>query len=130
MIITREYHQNKNTHRNKGVFFLLLFFFSLSFTIIAHRLYIHYNSFIREGNENNTPFISLYYLSQDNLLLINHAKLMYQKSWNSGKEYMVSALFHYLDLDGNGFLQLEELQKVYFIWSVLISFLFFFILIK
>ncbi|KAF0767973.1 follistatin-related protein 5 isoform X2 [Aphis craccivora] len=48
----------------------------------------------------------------DNLLLINHAKLMYQKSWNSGKEYMVSALFRYLDLDGNGFLQLEELQKI------------------
>jgi hypothetical protein len=40
---------------------------------------------------------------------------MYQKSWNSGKEYMVSALFRYLDLDGNGFLQLDELQKVYFI---------------
>jgi len=58
---------------------------------------------------------------------------MYQKSWNSGKEYMVSALFRYLDLDGNGFLQLEELQKVYFIWSVSISlfFLFFiFVLIK
>lgn len=37
---------------------------------------------------------------------------MYQKSWNGGKEYMVSALFHYLDLDGNGFLQREELEKV------------------
>lgn len=50
--------------------------------------------------------------SQDNLLLINHAKLMYQKSWNGGKEYMVSALFRYLDLDGNGFLQIDELDKV------------------
>jgi len=38
---------------------------------------------------------------------------MYQKSWNGGKEYMVSALFRYLDLDGDGFLQREELQKVY-----------------
>lgn len=37
---------------------------------------------------------------------------MYQKSWNGGKEYMVSALFRYLDLDGNGFLHQEELQKV------------------
>ncbi|XP_050056209.1 follistatin-related protein 5-like isoform X1 [Aphis gossypii] len=53
-----------------------------------------------------------YEIMKDNLLLINHAKLMYQKSWNSGKEYMVSALFRYLDLDGNGFLQLEELQKI------------------
>lgn len=37
---------------------------------------------------------------------------MYQKSWNGGKEYMVSALFRYLDLDGNGFLQRDELEKV------------------
>lgn len=37
---------------------------------------------------------------------------MYQKSWNGGKEYMVSALFRYLDLDGDGFLQRDELQKV------------------
>lgn len=37
---------------------------------------------------------------------------MYQKSWNGGKEYMVSALFRYFDVDGNGFLQPEELQKV------------------
>lgn len=59
--------------------------------------------------------IPLHYLLQDNLLLINHAKLMYQKSWNGGKEYMVSALFRYLDLDGDGFLQREELQKVYYI---------------
>lgn len=49
---------------------------------------------------------------QDNLLLTNHAKLMYQKNWNGGKEYMVSTLFRYLDLDGNGFLQRDELEKV------------------
>ncbi|XP_015374342.1 PREDICTED: follistatin-related protein 5-like isoform X1 [Diuraphis noxia] len=53
-----------------------------------------------------------YEIMKDNLLLINHAKLMYQKSWNGGKEYMVSALFRYLDLDGDGFLQREELQKI------------------
>lgn len=46
------------------------------------------------------------------MLLINHAKRMYQKNWNGGKEYMVSALFRYLDLDGNGFLQRDELEKV------------------
>jgi len=40
---------------------------------------------------------------------------MYQKSWNGGKEYMVSALFRYLDLDGDGFLRRDELQKVYYI---------------
>lgn len=54
---------------------------------------------------------------QDNLLLINHAKLMYQKSWNGGKEYMVSALFRYLDLDSDGFLQQAELEKV---WHLLL----------
>jgi len=117
MIITREYHRNENSHRNKGVFFFVIVFFTFP-RHTAHRLYNDYNSFIREDNENNTQRISLHYLLQDNLLLINHAKLMYQKSWNSGKEYMVSALFRYLDLDGNGFLQLDELQKVYFIWSV------------
>lgn len=46
---------------------------------------------------------------------------MYQKSWNGGKEYMVSALFRYLDLNGDGFLQREELQKVptyYYYYSI------------
>ncbi|XP_050531611.1 follistatin-related protein 5-like [Daktulosphaira vitifoliae] len=55
---------------------------------------------------------SQYEIMKDNLLLINHAKLMYEKSWNGGKEYISNALFKYLDLDGNGFLQRDELVKV------------------
>lgn len=62
----------------------------------------------RDGRES----VIVAFFVQDNLLLINHAKLMYQKSWNGGKEYMVSALFRYLDLDGNGFLHRDELEKV------------------
>ncbi|XP_050437468.1 follistatin-related protein 5-like [Adelges cooleyi] len=53
-----------------------------------------------------------YEIMKDNLLLINHAKLMYQKSWNGGKEYIANALFRYLDLDGNGFLHQDELDKI------------------
>ncbi|KAL5232841.1 hypothetical protein ACI65C_000251 [Semiaphis heraclei] len=65
-----------------------------------------------KSKESKTCGSPQYEIMKDNLLLINHAKLMYQKSWNGGKEYMVSALFRYLDLDGDGFLQREELQKI------------------
>lgn len=54
------------------------------------------------------PFSTL----QDNLLLINQVKYMHQEAWTGGKEYIVSALFKYLDADANGLLTEEELNKV------------------
>lgn len=52
------------------------------------------------------------FCSKDNLLLVNQVKYMHQEAWTGGKEYIVSALFKYLDLDSNGLLTVEELNKV------------------
>lgn len=54
----------------------------------------------------------IYILLKDNLLLVNQVKYMHQEAWTGGKEYIVSALFKYLDLDDNGLLTAEELNKV------------------
>lgn len=43
---------------------------------------------------------------------MNKVKYMHQEAWTGGKEYIVSALFKYLDLDDNGLLTVEELNKV------------------
>lgn len=45
-------------------------------------------------------------------MLINQVKYMHQEAWTGGKEYIVSALFKYLDADANGLLTEEELNKV------------------
>lgn len=37
---------------------------------------------------------------------------MHQETWTGGKEYIVSALFKFLDIDDNGLLTAEELVKV------------------
>lgn len=45
-------------------------------------------------------------------MLINEVKYMHHEAWTGGKEYIVSALFKYLDVDANGLLTEEELIKV------------------
>lgn len=44
--------------------------------------------------------------------MVNQVKYMHQEAWTGGKEYIVSALFKYLDIDNNGLLTIEELNKV------------------
>ncbi|KAK7603150.1 hypothetical protein V9T40_003149 [Parthenolecanium corni] len=53
-----------------------------------------------------------YEIMKDNLLLVNQVKYMHQETWTGGKEYIVSALFKFLDIDDNGLLTSEELVKV------------------
>lgn len=49
-------------------------------------------------------------ISQDNLLLFNHARLMAQD--NHSKEYLVSIMFSHYDQNNNGNLEREELEQV------------------
>lgn len=44
--------------------------------------------------------------------MINQVKYMHQEAWTGGKEYIVSALFKYLDIDNNGLVTNDELNKV------------------
>ena len=51
-------------------------------------------------------------MTQDNLLLYNHAKLMAEDNHSSGKEYLVSIMFSHYDQNNNGALEREELEQV------------------
>lgn len=65
-----------------------------------------------EENDEEKCTAQAYETMKDNLLLVNQVKYMHQEAWTGGKEYIVSALFKYLDLDDNGLLTAEELNKV------------------
>ncbi|XP_075233144.1 follistatin-related protein 5-like isoform X3 [Lycorma delicatula] len=53
-----------------------------------------------------------YEIMKDNLLLLHHAKLMAEDSQRPGKQFLVGNIFQYYDLNRNGFVEADELEKI------------------
>ncbi|RZF49112.1 hypothetical protein LSTR_LSTR008398 [Laodelphax striatellus] len=75
-----------------------------------------------ENPEENEADSDLYYdredctlqeyeIMKDNLLLLHHAKLMEESKKSPGKTFLVGNIFRYYDINKDGFLEREELDK-------------------